>query len=72
MPRNSYWIEIVTLNNIIVYRLLVLDNIWKRTTMWKFFTLDKNTLYHITVRKQMIMNEKNKSVVHRKYNYDYN
>ena len=32
----------------IVYKLFVLDNnIWNRTTEWKFFVFDKNILYHL-------------------------
>ena len=46
--------EIVTLNHIVVYRLLALDScILSSISMYKLFVRDRNILYHITVCKQM-------------------
>ena len=51
-----YWVEIVTWNNLIVYRLLVLDrNTWNNKAVCQLFVLDRCTWYHINVYKQMII-----------------
>ena len=51
MHANDYWIDIITLNHVIVYKCSILEHTWNHTTARKLFELDQNSRYYNCVQE---------------------